>query len=432
MKLAIIGTSPIALEAALRFHQHDAAITWFNAEEVNLNWLYTSRSCGWQDCTSDLGWELLNFSGATLNKSDSFSWEKWRSHYYLPLIEYLRASQEIKNYQVLSVSKRYLAPREQIPGRSRFFDLFRIIYQLNPEEFINQQKESDPETYQRLSEEFIHSLQSSLEMYQDYDLVIDARFSLESSSLAVTGRVLGEGRVSAEHLSSGVEALKRAAEILPHPDTRELALVGTGSLAAEILLKLEAWLEEKRSRLFIASHEEDPLLEVLTKAHPETKDKLQQLLKKHEEEFAAEGEIFHQKLREWQELDDFVQAKIPRPSEPIPRLVFFSGHNVTAIDQLIDRRRVFLTLEKPAFREGKRHPENNHLDLKTIGVDEVLSANPLEDKRIIHFNSEELGYWRISPTPLNFNDSFQEDLHALSRVEENIFKLFSPADSHQL
>ncbi len=34
MKLAILGSGPLALEAALEFHHHGAAVTCFNAPEI--------------------------------------------------------------------------------------------------------------------------------------------------------------------------------------------------------------------------------------------------------------------------------------------------------------------------------------------------------------------------------------------------------------
>lgn len=67
-------------------------------------------------------------------------------------------------------------------------------------------KELNPETYERMSEEFMLSLESTVEMYEDFDLVIDARDDYHFASAAVTGRALGEERVS-EKVSYGLKAL---------------------------------------------------------------------------------------------------------------------------------------------------------------------------------------------------------------------------------
>jgi hypothetical protein len=422
MKLALIGSSPISLEAALRFHAHEAAVVWYNAEE-EVDMFFSSTDLGWDDCTSEIGWKYLEHAGALPFERLPFSWQKWKTHYYLPLFEFLKTHQEVKPYKVLSVTKRFLGPEEEIEALSRFHDLFRVIYQLNPEEFIGQQKEVNPETYERLSEELIQSLQSSLEMYEDFDLVLDLRHPTESTSIAASGRALSEGRISRDHVYAGLDALK----YIPTAEIRELILVGSSDLAVEILIKLESWLADPRMRLFVVSSEEAPFNHFLEKARTEIKNKLQATLDKMEENFQNEVNVFHQKLREWQQLDDFVQVKIPRPAEPIPRLVFFSGHNVTAIDQLIDRPRLFVTLEKPDWRKGIRQPENNDLDLKTIGVDKVLVATGLRKRAINEFlRPDEVGFFALNPTRPAFKNGWKEDLNALKGIEKDIFKLFSP------
>lgn len=424
MKLALIGSSPIALEAALRFHAHEAAWTWFNADEIELEGLFTTASLSWEDCTTELGWKTLKEIGGTASKNDQFSWEKWKGHYYRPLMEHLKSMQSVKPYKVLAVTKRFLALDEEVQGQSRFTDLFRLIYQLNPEEFINQHKESNPETYERLSSEFMQSLQSSLEMYEDFDLVMDFRRPDKARSISVTGRALGEDRVGHEHLRTGVEVLNYR----PGAEVREIALVGSMDMAAHVLIKLSDWLKDPRHRVFVASHEENPFSKVLSDAREEIRRDLQVVFARMDKDFEAETTEFHQKLREWQQLDDFIQVKKPKPVEPIPRLVFFSGHNVTAIDQLIDKRRVFVTLEKPEWRRGEKQPENNQLELKTIGVDEVLVANGLTPSTIaVDLRADEIGYYRHTPVGPLWKGAYKEDLNALAVIEEKIFKLFSPA-----
>jgi hypothetical protein len=425
MKLAIIGSSPLALEAALRFHVHEAALTWFNGEETDLEILFTSARSGWEDCTTQLGWKILAEAGGAAVDRASFSWARWKVHYYLPLVEILRLHQSVKPYKVLSVTKRFLAPEEEVVGQSRFHDLFRLIYQLNPEEFINQHKETHPETYERLTEEFVQSLQSSLEMYEDFDLVMDFRRPELPMSIAVTGRALGESRIDKQHLKAGASALTYT----PGPEVRELALVGSGDLAAEVLIRLSDWLRDPRHRLFVVSHEENPFAAFFQKAKLEVRREVELIFERMDQEFISEVNHFHTSLREWQELDDFVRVKKTRPGEPIPRLVFFSGHNVTAVDQLIDKRRVFVTLEKPDWRRGERQPENNLLELKTIGVDEVLVVNGLKKPPVGEFlRQDETGFFVHEPTRPSIREAWREDLDALKNVEDKVFKLFGPAN----
>ena len=56
-------------------------------------------------------------------------------------------------------------------------------------------------------------------------------------------------------------------------------------------------------------------------------------------------EQFETKLRDWRDLDDFVQVKIPKPIEPTPLLVIHQGYDVTSVDRLLDRKGVFATIE---------------------------------------------------------------------------------------
>jgi hypothetical protein len=274
-----------------------------------------------------------------------------------------------------------------------------------------------------LSDEFIQSLQASLEMYEDFDVIFDFRKAVEPTSMSVSGRALGEERINDEKVYRGLSIFQYS----PKETVREVILIGSGEVSATILMKFDNWLVDPRNRLFIVSHEENPYSSFLEKATEEVKNPLLKLLKRMESEFHHEADLFQAQLREWQDLDDFIRAKKPRPAEPIPRLVFFSGHNVTAIDQLIDKKRLFLTLEKPDWRKGLRQPENNHLDLKTIGVDEVVVANDFKKKNISEYSLvNEIGYFILSSKGYVYKDAWRDNLDELQKIEDQVFKLFSP------
>lgn len=424
MKLAILGSSPIALEAVLRFHLHGASLTWFNFDEVEYESYFLFSK---DNYVTDAGKDLL---GEKFKTPTDF--KSWKENYLLPLTEIIKAEQKVRPHEVVSLSKRYLAPLEVINGKSRFADLFRIIFQVNPSDFIKEQEESNPETFERLTEEFKTSLQTKLEMYEDFDLVLDLRRAVAPPSLSITGRALGESRIPKDHVKYGFEALTMARSINQDAqDVREIALVGSGELAAEMVVSLTDWLKDPRSRLFVVSEESWPFQKYLEAGEKSEVDKLNDVLIYMEGEFEKDVNEFHHKLREWQALDDFVQVKIPKPVEPIPRLVYFSGHNATAVDMLIDRRRLFLTLEKPDFREGNKQADNNALELKTIGVDRIFVANKNQKPKLeSHLNSDETGYFGIELTLPNIAQAWSKDLEKLKGIEHEIFKLFSPAGAH--
>jgi thioredoxin reductase len=420
MKLAILGSSPIALEAALRFHFHGASLTLFCGEETPVGWADKVDAF-----TDHLGKRTLIETGIATNKISN--WPEWKEYYQKPLLSFLRQHQMVKEHEIVSVTKRFLSHEEEIPGKTRFYDLFRVIYEMNPQEFIHEQKETNPELYQRLSEEFVGSLQSSIEMYEDFDVVIDCRYPMATASMAVNGRALGEKRIDPKKVVYGVDALKAR----PDENDREIAVIGSGALAAQVLVHLEEWLKDPRMNLFIVSTEADPFKNVLESAHPVLKEKLQSVLQNMEKDFSREIEAFEKKLQDWQELDDFVRVKYPRPAEPIPRLNFFSGHNVSAVDELIDRKRLFLTLEHPDFREGFRHPANNMLELKTVGVDRIFVAiDPVKKNVTSNLRLLERGFFDLTPAFPNMENAWERDLENLKGIENEIFSLFSPADTH--
>src|SRR5690606_35661524 len=97
-----------------------AALTWYEDSENFYH--FTSQALAPDAYISDLGLGILKELNLNYDASE-FSWEKWKSHYAKPLTDYLKAYQEVKSDEVVSITKRFLGPGETIPGRSRFLDL---------------------------------------------------------------------------------------------------------------------------------------------------------------------------------------------------------------------------------------------------------------------------------------------------------------------
>ena len=213
MKLAILGSSPIALEAALRFHLHGASLTWFNFEEVEYESLFQNSLVSGA-YTTELGLMTLKEQGLDYRPG---SFASWKEQYLNPLTEIIKAEHRVRPHEVVSMTKRYLSQEEVPENVSRFHDLFRVIYQVNPSEFIKEQEKTNPETFERLTKELVESLQSNLEMYEDFDLVLDLRRSTEVLSASIAGRALGENRVSRDQIKYGFDALKLSTQINHEP-----------------------------------------------------------------------------------------------------------------------------------------------------------------------------------------------------------------------
>jgi hypothetical protein len=422
MKLAILGHSSFALRFALFFDRLEASVTWFLGDR-HLDSLFTLGYPAWDDETSTEGLEKLKSLGHKLDfLNTNFSWESWEQNYFRPLLNDLASRQSIKPFKVNSVAKRFLSFHERIPQRSRFFDLFRLVYELNPEEFIQEQKELNPETYEKLTEEFMRSLNASLEMYEDFDVVLDLRRYKAPNSMSPTGFSMGEKKIKSEKIHHDLESLFQ----LPDPKTREIAIIGSTEFSAEILFRLKNWLQDQRNTLFIISHEEDPFEKLLNHCQIAPKEHLNQLIEQMDTEFREDQNAYIKNVREWEELDDFVKVKKPKPPMPIPRLVFFSAHNVSAVDQLIDKKRLFLTLEKPEWREGLKQKENNQLDLKTIGVDEIYVTMGMDQEEIVRLPQDEKGYFSSTSKASIFLDGKLRNENEFQKITIEILKLFSP------
>jgi hypothetical protein len=354
MKIAIIGNTPAALEAALKFDELETNLTFFHQDDFNINESLLDDE--FEQMTSSWGRELLG------KEVESYQ------DYYQTLWEILEEKYKRVPSEVLRVHKRYLGHHEDLQDSSRLRDLYRVVYLKDPKVMISEQKEKNPDIFDKLNEKVVSSLQEGMEAFEDFDLVIDAA-TLQPNDMGASMPALSEnkfkGHESIRYGSYGINS--------EPGDIKEIAIIGSGHLAAERLVSLESWLKENTNhRIFLVTTEENPFENFLqSKSFPKTVEKLNNFFHVIDKSFEEQVIEFEKKLKEWNELDDFVQVKIRRPEEPIPQLVIFAGHNVTSVDMLIDRTKVFLTCELPEFRTPQVQKENSHLDLKTIGVDKV-------------------------------------------------------------
>lgn len=263
-----------------------------------------------------------------------------------------------------NVTKRFLLPGQTPPGKTRFLDLFRVTYTVDPRNTLAESRAHNPEAYERLSAEFMASLDGTMEMFEDVDVVIDASEPLPRTTMGAGGAAVGEQRLRpGTVITAPFDTLENQLAA-----AQEIALVGSGTMAAEALLRIHSWLSSSPDhRLFLISSAPMPFKDL---QQPE----LKQVLQQEANEQSQRIELFERKLAEWESHDDFIRAKMPRPEYPIPRFVVLSGHMVTVVDQLVDKTRTFLTCETIPWASGGMQPENNGLELKTIGVDHIVVA----------------------------------------------------------
>ena len=278
-------------------------------------------------------------------------------------LEQLRTANVVNFHPWARVTKRFLLPGQIPSEKTRFADLFRVSYQVDPNPIIEKSKSEQPEIYEKMTEDFLSSLTGQLEMFEDVDVIIDASPALPLMTMGPGGMAVGESK-----LRAGTHFVMHEGAPVQEwlGDSREIALIGAGRLGQAALLSLASWLEQPGHRVFVITTESLPF----QKVNPEMQNLLQREAQVHQQELQE----YAKKDAEWLGLDDFIQAKKPRPEIPIPRMVVFSAHAVTAADQLVDKTRTFLTCETLPWEQGQMHPENNGLELKTIGVDKVIVA----------------------------------------------------------
>lgn len=287
----------------------------------------------------------------------------WPGDRALPGVQALAEAQVVVPHPWVRVTKRFALPGVLPAGKSRFNDLFRVAYQVDPTPIIEKGKLEQPDVYEKMSEDFLSSLTGKLEMFEDVDVVIDASPLVARKTMGPGGAAVGEHKLR-EGTTFVMEGESPANWV---NEAHEIALIGAGESAQEALLSLKDWLNQAGHRVFVITAETRPFQKV--------RDTFRKFLT--HENALQQSEIQKQQVleAEWLELDDFIKAKKPRPEVPIPRLVVFSGHVVTAADQLVDKTRTFLTCETLPWAEGEVHPENNGVPLKTIGVDKVIVAS---------------------------------------------------------
>lgn len=358
MKVGILGATPEALEMALTLFEKGAApIVFGSQDEWAMELRHDSKlqwGLSWAEMTTSLGREWL---GVTFDLNEHPTFETFTHHYFYPLYQKLSEIGLIRPHGVHQVSKRFLLPEQELQGRSRFYDLFRLVYKVNPHSMVEKAKLEQPEMYENMHPDMLASLQDVMEMYQDVDVVIDTirekKFDLGVGSPAV-------GEFHLEHF---------------HPNQKQdIAIVGSGAMAALSLLGQKKWLEgDPTRRVFLISSEERPFEKFLKESTSTVASELKDFLGLEETHNKHEFEVFLKAEQEWMNLDDYIRAKKPKPNQPIPRVVFFSAHIVSSVDLLIDKSKIFLTCEKIPYLSSLVQPENGELELKTIAVDEVLT-----------------------------------------------------------
>jgi hypothetical protein len=411
MKVAILGPGPSALEMALYLDSQNASVVLFMKE--SLGGSVRKMASLYPDLESEIepskwGRELLGEVGDV-----STVGEYW-NNYLKPICEHDVMKGIVRVGEVLRVHKRFLSTEED-PG-NRLTDLFRVVFTTNPSEDIIKQVKENPETFEKIGDNFIESLKESIEFFEDFDLVVDCR--------GVTPMPMGPGGTYAlneknlkKHISYGMDGLNKVSE-----SDDEVLIVGSGKTSALLMLTLKNWLAEKASRrIYLVTDEKKAYSKFFENNESLLSLDMKKMLDENQNKFVKDSKVFQEKINEWKGLEDYIRAKRPRPIEPKRQIEIFEGCNVTSVDKLLDKDKIFITFERPKFRGESL--------IKTLGVDKALVATGYKidtdifDGMRVNFDlSKKYAESAIHPEPGLYT---LDGLSQITNITENMFSFFT-------
>ena len=379
MKCAVIGSGPVAILAAHYFDQMGADVTLFQR--------------------SALGGQFKNFLN---DQSNTLFWnnQEYSSHAFFeevlkPTVLSLEEFKITKQGDVLRVHKRFLYPSEAIKGHTRLYDLFRVIYSLNPRETILKQLEENPEMFKALGEEVIQSLHKPVENFLDFDIVIEARGYGRDSLPMGAGQSFALNELNLKDNS----ALFYEEEIfneLKLNNQKSLVLVGNKELSGYALLYLKTWLMESTEREI---HWICPQSKRESTKNPKIENEVQLFIDELHLKFEQAKKNFEKAIHDWRGLEDYIKVKIPMPKEPISQLRIYNGYDVTSIDRLLDQEGLFVTIETPDYRQDVNFEGPAMLTIKADAV--AVTQGKSNDSLGSGFLLEtEPGYYQLNDVSL--------------------------------
>jgi len=418
MKLAIIGSGPLALEAAAYFNEIGASIKIFTASEAwgggilrfenNLELL----SKNWASYPTEAGRKLGGFSDDICSANDYLKYLNHIGHQ-------LRQLGLVKDGMVQRVHKRFLRPSTEVEGRSRLADMFRVVYRIDATEQIEKQREENAEVFEKLGKEVVESLKNSIESFEDFDLVIDASgVSNDPMPMGASqSQALNESAMEAgEDLFYGKDVLKGIEKITD--STSVITFVGTGAFNLSALNLVKKHFDKKKNcHIQLVTDEAIPFESIDVRTFKTALEGFQNILNEDQEDFKNLVAEFEKRIMDWKNLEPHIRAKTPRPTEPTPRVYVYNGAVVSSVDRLLDQKGIYTTIEGSDLI-------GTAAQLKTLSSDIIFVDNGFynnEDLKLGLNPKNEPGYFSLKDIEL------EQSSISIKKIEEEIMKFFSRA-----
>lgn len=399
MKMAIVGSGPLALLSARHFDRMGADVVLFQRGPLGGNISFFKKH---------FPLFPVRFNNESLTVNDFFETQ------LVPLVQEIEENALSRVGDVLRIHKRFLHPKEGVEGRTRMHDLFRVVYSMNPKDTILKQVEENPEFFKQLGDEVINSLHKPVESFEDFDIVIEATGKGKAPSPMGAGKSLALNENNLKD-SSLLFYEKDIFTKLDLSDKKTIVLVGEGISQRLALLHFKDWLFKSPDH---SLHWVTYKSAKTPSGIPWLDEEADKILNEINARFEKNKEHFETKFREWRDLDDYIQVKVPKPIMPVPLLVIHEGYDVTSVDRLLDRKGVFATVESPDFRKNAKTPT----DMFTLSADALCIARGFQEESLASgLEASEPGFYQMTAKDLN------EALGEIKAIEEKILNYFKRA-----
>ncbi len=350
MRVGILGSGPAAILAAAKIIELEGSPVLFS--------------------TADLGQVNLSRITTQLSDGSQISYGEFLDNHLSQLVDQVRTNCDTHLHcELRRIGKKFLADGQQVEGKSRLADLFRIVYTTDPKEGVLKQVADNPEIFEKLGADVLESLQEPIEEAEDVDIIIDARERLFNNSYnGVRGEV-------------ALNEYKWKDYIFYGPLTNESHLY----LKGKVFLNLN---EPKFQKQFI-THLLDGWDSIESLVIVKNSDvNIDELLDRDQKDWDVSSESFHEDMLKWKSLEEYEKVKIAKPKEPLKKIQYYDEYRVMSVDRLLDQDSFFITCEYCDFLGQE--------ELKTFGIDQMFCCNYDVDNLI----TDEVGQFSLAENVL--------------------------------
>ena len=356
MKIGIIGSGPTALEAALYFESIDCMVSIFFEPAIVEKFI---------DYSSNLESPKPTKLGlARLGNPDVNSYVE---EYFKPLIYDFQQRGTLRECSISRVSKSHLSVSGMPKGTSRMSDLFRVTFEMDTGKLIEEQAKLNEMAFNNISPESLLSLKRSIEMAEDFDLVIFSYELNEQRKPIGVGQqyCLNELYFNQEENFIETDSYQIGAGL------NEISIFGDANGVSLSLYKLAEYLKDEKKCVTIVSQDKN-IIENLGRTNSKQVNEFVTSIKNDYSQFLSNEEIrLKDEMKKWEGLEDYERVKFPKPQMRDPQIKFKEGMSAISIDRLDESKKFFVTIEPT--KTAQQFEE--FLGVSTISADIIINAN---------------------------------------------------------